>query len=47
MEFTGLGANAHVIVFCHEEVLERIKINVNPILSYYGGVAYIAEANPL
>ena len=47
MEFTGLGANAHVIIFCPEEVLERIKVNINPILSYYGGVAYIAEANPL
>ena len=47
MEFTGLGANAHVIVFCQEEVLERIKNNVQPILSYYGGVAYISEANAL
>ena len=47
MEFTGLGANAHVIVFCQEEVLQRIKLNVQPILSYYGGVAYISEASPL
>ena len=47
MEFTGLGANAHVIVFCKEEVLERIKNNIQPILSYYGGVAYTSEANPL
>tara|TARA_B100000029_G_scaffold53972_1_gene49009 strand:+ start:1058 stop:1339 length:282 start_codon:yes stop_codon:yes gene_type:complete len=47
MEFTGLGANAHVIVFCPEEVLDRIKNNVQPILSYYGGVAYISEAYPL
>ena len=47
MEFTGLGANAHVIVFCQEELLERIKNNVQPILSYYGGVAYISEANAL
>ena len=47
MEFTGLGANAHVIVFCQEEVLERIKANIQPILSYFGGVAYISEANPL
>ena len=28
MEFTGLGANAHVIVFCQEELLEKIKLNV-------------------
>ena len=47
MEFTGLGANAHVIVFCPEEILDRIKKNVHPILSYYGGVAYISEAYPL
>ena len=47
MEFTGLGANAHVIVFCQEEILDRIKNNIKPILSYYGGVAYISEANLL
>ncbi len=47
MEFTGLGANAHVIVFCKEEVLERIKENIQPILKYYGGVAYISEAHSL
>tara|TARA_B100000029_G_C17114782_1_gene792815 strand:- start:267 stop:548 length:282 start_codon:yes stop_codon:yes gene_type:complete len=47
MEFTGLGANAHVIVFCQESILERIKANVQPILNYYGGVAYISEASSL
>jgi len=47
MEFTGLGANAHVIVFCPEELLESIKNNINPILNYYGGVAYISDANKL
>ena len=47
MEFTGLGANAHVIVFCQEEVLERIKAKIQPILSYFGGVAYVSEANHL
>ena len=47
MEFTGLGANAHVIVFCPEELLEKIKSYVHPILSYYGGVAYVSEATPL
>ena len=47
MEFTGLGANAHVIVFCEQEVLERVKAKVQPLLNYYGGVAYISEANPL
>ena len=47
MEFTGLGANAHVIVFCKEEMLKKIKEKVDPVMSYYGGVAYISEANPL
>ena len=47
MEFTGLGANAHVIVFCEESVLDRIKSHIQPILNYYGGVAYISEAQPL
>ena len=47
MEFTGLGANAHVIVFCEDDVIERIKENTLPLLSYYGGVAYISEADSL
>ncbi len=47
MEFTGLGANAHVIVFCDEEVLERIKVQIQPLLNYYGGVAYISNAEKL
>ena len=44
MEFTGLGANAHVIVFCEESILKNIKLGLDPILSYYGGVAYVSEA---
>ena len=44
MEFTGLGANAHVIIFCNEAVLENIKVCVQPLLSYYGGVAYVSDA---
>ena len=47
MEFTGLGANAHVIVFCEQEVLDRIRENVQVLLNYYGGVAYVSEATPL
>jgi len=47
MEFTGFGTNAHVIVFCNQEVLECIKGDVIPILNYYGGVAYVSEANEL
>ena len=47
MEFTGLGANAHVIVFCEKEVIDKIRDKVCPLLNYYGGVAYYSEANPL
>ena len=47
MEFTGLGANAHVIVFCEQELIDQIRENIRSILSYYGGVAYISEATPL
>ena len=47
MEFSGLGANAHVIVFCEEEIISKIKTNVISILNYYGGVGYVSEATPL
>tara|TARA_Y100001968_G_C19145452_1_gene613549 strand:- start:233 stop:514 length:282 start_codon:yes stop_codon:yes gene_type:complete len=47
MEFTGLGANAHVVVFCEQELIDKIRANIRSILSYYGGVAYISEATPL
>ena len=47
MDFTGLGANAHVIIFCDQETIEKIRENIKLILSYYGGVAYVSEATPL
>ena len=47
MEFSGLGANAHVIVFCDEATIERLKPAVNSILEYFGGVAFVADAQPL
>ncbi len=47
MEFTGLGANAHVIVFCDQALLEQIKIYIQPLLNYYGGVAYVSDAEQL
>lgn len=43
MEVSG-GANAHVIVFCEEDVLAKLRDSIVPILNYYGGVAYVAEA---
>ena len=47
MEFSGLGANAHVIVFCPEEVLPKLRQGIQPLLDYYGGVAFVAEAEAL
>ncbi len=47
MEFTGMGANAHVIIFCEQEMIDSIRDNIKSILSYYGGVAYVSEATPL
>ncbi|MCP9849277.1 P-II family nitrogen regulator [Cyanobium sp. Morenito 9A2] len=44
MDFSGLGANAHVIVFCGADVLAKLRSSVRPILKYYGGVAFVAEA---
>ena len=47
MEFTGLGANAHVIVFCEQEIIDKMREDIRSVLGYYGGVAYISEATPL
>jgi len=47
MDFSGLGTNAHVIVFCEKEVLDKLRDMINPLLGYYGGVAYVSEASSL
>tara|TARA_B100000700_G_C14737859_1_gene711517 strand:+ start:313 stop:594 length:282 start_codon:yes stop_codon:yes gene_type:complete len=47
MELTGFGSNTHVIVFCEQEIIDKIRGKIQPILNYYGGVAYISEANSL
>ena len=47
MEFTGLGANAHLIVFCEEDVLQRLSETIKPLLNYYGGIAYVSDSQPL
>ena len=47
MEFTGFGSNAHVIIFCEQEIINKIRENIKSVLSYYGGVAYVSEATPL
>ena len=43
----GLGTNAHVIVFCEPEMIEKFRENIRSILNYYGGVAYISEATKM
>lgn len=47
MEFSGLGANAHVIVFCEDALLPALGAAARPLLEYFGGVAYTSEAAPL
>ncbi|MEB3200463.1 MAG: transcriptional regulator [Synechococcaceae cyanobacterium] len=47
MDFSGLGANAHVIVFCDPELLAALRQSVNPLLKMYGGVAFVSAAEPL
>jgi len=47
LDFSGLGANAHVIVFCQDELLPGLRKGLQPLLDYYGGVAFVADAEPL
>jgi len=47
MDFSGLGANAHVIVFCEDEVLEAVRRALRPLLGYFGGVGFVADAQSL
>ena len=47
LDFSGLGANAHVIVFCEAGLLAKLRVGIQPLLSYYGGVAYVSDAEPL
>jgi hypothetical protein len=47
MDFSGLGANAHVIVFCNAEQAQAVRDAVRPVLTRYGGVGFLSEAEPL
>jgi hypothetical protein len=47
MDFSGFGANAHVIVFCPMQQLETLSAAVKPLLDYYGGVGFVSEAEAL
>jgi hypothetical protein len=44
MDFSGLGANAHVIVFCEPELLPKLRASVGPVLRRYGGVGFVSQA---
>ncbi len=46
MEFSGFGANVHVMVFCESAVLETLRQGLRPILEYYGGVGFVSQAEP-
>ena len=46
MDFSGLGANAHVIVFCEPELLPKLRASVAPVLKRYGGVGFVSQAEP-
>lgn len=44
MDFTGLGANAHVVVFCDDGVLAALRESVSPLMATYGGVGFVSPA---
>lgn len=44
MDFSGLGANAHVVVFCEEPQLESLRTLVLPLLKRFGGVGFVSSA---
>ena len=44
MDFSGLGANAHVVVFCDEPLLEALRTQVLPLLKRFGGVGFVSSA---
>ncbi|MFI0401762.1 MAG: P-II family nitrogen regulator [Cyanobium sp.] len=44
MDFSGLGANSHVVVFCEESLMDALRTKVNPLLQRFGGVGFVSEA---
>ena len=46
MDFTDLGANAHVVVFCAPDVVAEVQQKVRPLLKRFGGVGFISPAEP-
>ena len=47
LEVTGLGTNAHVVIFCEEPVTEALRTALRPLLAYYGGVAFVSTCEPI
>ncbi len=47
MDFSGLGANAHVIVFCPTEQVEQARLALRPLFAVFGGVGFVSNAEPL
>ena len=46
MDFSGLGANAHVIVFCAAELVPPVRAALRPLFELFGGVGFVSEAEP-
>jgi hypothetical protein len=46
MDFSGLGANAHVIVFCPPEQVEKARSAIRPLFDVFGGVGFVSDAEP-
>jgi len=44
MDFSGLGANAHVVVFCEEPLLDALRSDIDPLLKRFGGVGFVSDA---
>jgi hypothetical protein len=44
MDFSGLGANAHVVVFCEEPLLDGLRSHIDPLLKRFGGVGFVSDA---
>jgi len=47
MDFSGLGANAHVSVFCEPSLVAAVRAAIQPLFEVYGGVGFVSEAEPL
>ncbi len=44
MEFTDLGANAYVLVFCEAALVEPTLTALKPTLDYFGGICFVSDA---